>query len=273
MLIRKFLAKKNIIRKSINYFFLNKNVFLCFLILIFISLILLNISYSAVDFGKYTDDIRRINTAKIFFENKRFLPEMYDYPSITFLISFFSQIFYHWSEFKLIGVGDFIHFATIDSTRENLTNFKLYISYDEILFIRKVFVTFCILNIWFIFFSLIKLNLNPISIFFGSLVIPLSFEFWARSRFIAADALVVTFCSAVILSTILFFQKKKFNYLYLCALFCAFATSSKYTAGILILIPIILVILFKRHNNSQLHLPPPPFFFYGLCFFLMHFIF
>jgi hypothetical protein len=86
---------KKISKKIQNYFSPNKISFFTFSSLILISLILLNISYSAFDFGKYADDVRRINTAKIFFETKRFLPEMYDYPSITFLISFFSQIFYH----------------------------------------------------------------------------------------------------------------------------------------------------------------------------------
>ena len=159
-------------------------------------------------------------------------------------------------------MGDFIRFVTIDSTRENLNDYKLNISYNEILFIRKVFVTFCILNIWFIFFSLKQLNLHPISFFLGSLIIPLSFEFWARSRFIAADGLVVTFCSAVILSAILFLKKKNFNYLYLCTLFCALAASSKYTAGILFLIPILLLTLFEHQKKKFDAFTPPKWILY-----------
>jgi hypothetical protein len=220
-----------------------KNFVLAFIFLIFISLILLNISFSSVDFGQYADDIRRVDQFSIFLETKRTLPKMYDYPSFVFLVSFFSSLFYHWSEFKLIGLGDFIHFVSSDSTSTNYKNFVAPISYNEILFIRKVFVSLCILNIFFIFFSLKSLKLHSISCFFGSLIIPLSFHFWSRSRLIAADALLVTFASAVLYFAIKFSKTKKLNYLYFCTLFCAFAASCKYTGGILILIPILLLFL------------------------------
>jgi len=248
--------KKKLIIDTIVYFFL-----------LFIFFFYIYTSNLAVNFGEHWDEIPlRLESVKQFYITNIALPNRYDQPSMVYLISLISSFFYHFGEYKIIGVGDSLHLVTIASDKITLINFNIQINEDLVLFLRKVFIFISSLTIFFVFWSLKNLRLNQYACLLGAATIPLSFQFWSMGRFIAPDILAVFFVSGVIFFSIKFLKKYKKAYLFGATFFSVLACSTKYTAGIILMLPVILSFLYQKSFKNIFFI----FFIFSTLFIILN---
>jgi hypothetical protein len=226
-----------------NFFFKNSNCKYYFIFLFIIAyFFFLKSAYVSTDFGYHWDeDYSSIDSISKTFATATILPTNYNYPSFVYLLSLISSLFYYFGEYKIIGVGDVLYFTTIHSNKLNIIPFSISDFTELRIFLRKIFIILSSFASIFIFVAIKLFGLRWISALFGSLIILSSFHYWSLSRWIATDTVASTFISGAILMIVLYLKSRNINYIYLITVFVALATSTKYTYGLFLLIPIYYV--------------------------------